>query len=145
MEKQDYHSHIVIHSTPKEAFEKISRVSEWWSKDFEGKSQKPNDVFTVKFSSGDMYKVKVSEVLPDNKIIWEFIDTYQGWVKNPTEWVGTKIVWEVFPQKDSVEVKMTHLGLVPELECFDRCTKGWDYLTHEILFKFLDEGKGHPV
>jgi hypothetical protein len=145
MTTQDYHSRFTANISPGEAFEKISRVSEWWSKNFEGKSQKPNDVFTVRFSSGDMYKAKVSEMLPDNKIIWEFIDAYQGWVKNPTEWVGTKIIWEVAPQKDSVEVKMTHSGLVPELECFDTCTKGWHYLMQESLFKFLNEGKGLPA
>jgi len=145
MEKQSYHSSIMIHSAPKEIFEKISRVSEWWAKDFEGQSQKRNDVFTVKFSSGDMYKMKVSEIEPDTAITWEVIDAYQGWVKNSTEWVGTKIVWEVVPQKDTVEVKMTHVGLVPELECFDRCTKGWNFLTHESLLKLLDGSQGHPV
>jgi hypothetical protein len=118
---------------------------QWWSKNFEGKSQKPNDVFTVRFSDGDMYQAKVAEMLPDTKIIWEFIDAYQAWVKNPTEWVGTKIIWEVFPQTDSVEVKITHVGLAPELECFDRCTKGWDYLMQESLCEFLNEGKGHPA
>ena len=145
MKEQAYHSSFTANSSPREAFEKISRVSEWWSKNFEGKSQKQNDVFTVRFSNGDMYTAKVSETLPDTKIIWEVIDAYQGWVKEPTEWVGTKIIWEVIPQKEGVEVEMTHIGLVPELECFNQCTKGWNYLTLESLSKFLNEGKGHPV
>jgi hypothetical protein len=145
MKEQDYQSSFTAHVSPREAFEKISRVSEWWSKNFEGKSQKSGDVFTVRFSSGDRYTAKVSEMLPDHQIIWEFIDTYQGWVKNSTEWVGTKIIWEVTPQKDSVEVKMTHVGLAPELECFDQCTSVWNYLMLESLFKFLNEGKGHPA
>ena len=145
MKEQDYQSSFTANVSPREALEKISRVSERWSKNLEGKSQKPNDVFTVRFRSGDMYKAKVSEMLPDTKIIWEFIDAYQGWVKNPTEWVGTKIIWEVTPQKDSVEVKMTHAGLVPELECFDQCTKGWNYLMLESLSQFLNGGKGRPA
>src|SRR5215467_5342626 len=102
MKEQGYHGSFTANVSPREAFENISRVSERWSKNLEGKSQKPNDVFTVRFRSGDMFKAKVSELLPDTKIIWEFIDAYQGWVKNPTEWVGTKIIWEVTPQKDSV-------------------------------------------
>ncbi|HEY4389665.1 MAG TPA: hypothetical protein VGN34_34925 [Ktedonobacteraceae bacterium] len=63
MKNQDYHSSITTHSTPEEAFDKVSRVSEWWAKDFEGKSEEPNDVFTVRFKNGDMYKVKVSEII----------------------------------------------------------------------------------
>jgi hypothetical protein len=144
MTTQDYQSSITADIAPQVAFDKIARVSEWWSKDFEGKSEEPNDVFTVRFKNGDMYKVKVAEIIP-NKIIWEVIDSYQGWHNDHTEWVGTKIVWEVFPQKDSVEVKMTHFGLVPEFECFDKCSQGWDYLMQKSLSKFLTENTGLPV
>jgi hypothetical protein len=145
MANQDYQSSMTTHSTPEEAFDKISRVSEWWAKDFEGKSEEPNDVFTVRFQAGDMYKVKVSERIPNKKVIWDVIDSYQGWHNDHTEWVGTKIVWEVVPQTDSIEVKMTHLGLVPEFECFDQCSLGWDYLMGKSLLKFLDTNKGMPV
>lgn len=145
MKKQEYHSSITASVTPQEAFEKISYVSEWWAKDFEGKSEEPNDVFTVRFQNGDMYKVKVSEIIPNKKITWEVIDSYQGWHNDHTEWIGTTIVWEVFSQKDSLEVKMTHVGLVPEFECFDQCSRGWDYLMQKSLLKLLNEGKGLPV
>ena len=142
--EQDYQSSFTANISPREAFENISRVSEWWSTDFEGKSAEPNDVFTVRFESGDMYKVKVAEIIPDKKIIWEVIDSYQGWHPDHTEWVGTKIVWEVFPQKDGVEVQMTHVGLVPEFECFDLCSKGWDFLTQNSLPELLNRGKDLP-
>ncbi len=145
MKEQDYHSSFTANASPGEALEKISRVSEWWGKDFEGRSQELNDVFTIKFPNGDRYQAKVAEIQPGSKIIWEFIDTYQTWVKDSTEWVGTKIIWEVTPQKEGVEVKMTHVGLVPELECFSQCTKSWNYLMLESLSKFLNEGKGQPV
>jgi hypothetical protein len=145
MKEQGYQSSFTAKVSPKEATEKISRVPEWWGKNFEGKSQELNDVFTVRFPNGDRYQAKVAEIQPDTKIIWEFLDTYQGWVKNPTEWVGTKIIWEVTPQKEGVEVKMTHVGLVPELECFDTCSQAWQYLMQQSLFTFLNEGKGGPV
>ncbi len=145
MKNQDYHSSISANITPSEALDKISRASEWWATNFEGSSQKPNDIFTVRFGNGDMYKVKVSEIIPDKKITWEVIDSYQGWHENHAEWTGTKIVWEVFPQKDSIEVKMTHLGLAPEFECFDKCSQGWDYLLQKSISRFLTENKGLPV
>ncbi len=145
MNNQDYQSSITTHSTPEEAFEKISRVSEWWAKDFEGRSEEPNDVFTVRFQNGDMYKVKVSESIPHKKILWDVIDSYQGWHDDHTEWVGTKIVWEVLPKTDSTEVKMTHAGLVPEFECFAQCRLGWDYLMGKSLLNLLNSNKGMPV
>ena len=145
MNKQDYHSDIVTNVTPTEAFEKIGRVSEWWATNFEGGSQKLNDVFTVRFGSGDMYKVKIIELVPNKKIVWEVIDSYQGWVKDHTEWVGTKILWEVLPKKDGTRIDLTHIGLVPIIECFDKCIQGWDYLLQKSLIKFLTEKKGLPA
>lgn len=39
--------------------------------------------------------MKIAEAVPAKKIAWDVIDTYQAWVKEPTEWIGTKIIWEV--------------------------------------------------
>ena len=39
---------------------------------------------------------------------------------------------------------MTHVGLVPGIECYEDCEKGWDFYIKESLFKFLTEGKGLP-
>ncbi len=99
MKKQDYHRSITASVTPQAAFEKICRVSQWWTKDFERKPEKLNDVFTVRFKSGDMYKIKVSEIILNKKIVWEVIDSYQGWHDNHTERVGTTIVWEISKEK----------------------------------------------
>jgi Activator of Hsp90 ATPase homolog 1-like protein len=143
--EQDYQGSIVAKVTPKEALDKISRVSEWWAKNFEGSSHKPNDIFTVRFGSGDRYQVKVSEITPDKKITWDVIDSYQGWVKNQTEWTGTKILWEISVQEDGTRIEMTHIGLAPTLECHDKCIQGWDYLLHRSLFGFLTVNKGLPV
>jgi len=145
MESQDYQNSITAHLSAQEAMTKISQVPKWWAKDFEGKSENPSDVFTIRFKSGDMYKLKVSEIIPDKKIVWEVIDSYQGWHKNHTEWTGTKIVWEIFSLNDGTEVKMTHVGLVPEFECFAACNRGWNYLIKESLQKLLDADKGMPV
>lgn len=145
MDQQDYHSSISTSVSPGEAFEKISRVSDWWAKDFEGKSKELNDVFTVRFKNGDMYKMKVFEIAPDKKIVWNVIDSFQGWHDDHTEWTGTKIVWEVVPQDDRTELKMTHGGLVPGFECFEKCNQGWNYLIQKSLLKLLNEGKGLPV
>jgi hypothetical protein len=143
--KQDYQSEIFAKTTPEEAFEKITRVQEWWSKNFEVKSRKATDVFTVRFPSGDMYKIRIAEIEPNKKIVWDVIDSYQGWVKDTSEWKGTKIVWEIKRENDGVSIDMTHMGLVPQIECFSRCKRGWDYLMQESLSKFLSEGKGLPV
>jgi uncharacterized protein YndB with AHSA1/START domain len=144
-QKQDYRTEISANVTPQEALDKISSVPEWWGKNFQGKSKRVNDIFTVHFPSGDTYKIRVAEIVPNKRIVWEVIDAFQGWVKNTSEWKGTRIIWEIKEEKNGgVLIDMTHVGLVP-LECYDRCKMGWDYLMHQSLSKFLTEGKGLPV
>jgi hypothetical protein len=143
--KQDYRTAIVANVTPKEAFDKIARASEWWANNFEGSSQQLDDVFTVRFGNGDMYKLKVSEFIPDQKITWQVIDSNQTWVTNITEWTGTKILWEVSAQEDGTRIDMTHIGLGPSLDCYDKCIQGWDYLLHKSLIGLLTDNKGLPA
>jgi hypothetical protein len=145
MKNQDYHASMVAKITPKEALDEISRVTDWWGKHFEGRSQKINDVFTVRFGSGDMYKMRVSELIPDTKIVWEVVDSFKTGVKDATEWTGTKILWEVSEQKDGIRIDMTHLGMNPDIECYGVCTQGWDYLLQKSLLKLLTENKGNPA
>ena len=42
------------------------------------------------------------------------------------------------------QVLFTHVGLVPQVECYDGCTKGWDQYIKGSLFKLLTKGKGEP-
>ncbi|HSW96502.1 MAG TPA: SRPBCC domain-containing protein [Candidatus Saccharimonadales bacterium] len=145
MDKQSYKKIIITKTTTKDAFDKICRIPEWWAKNFEGKSKEKGDVFTVVFKSGDMYKIKVAELVPNGKIVWDVIDSYQGWNDHHTEWNGTTIIWEISSQKDQTEVQMMHVGLVPEFACFESCSQGWNYLVEKSLQKLLDEDKGMPV
>jgi Activator of Hsp90 ATPase homolog 1-like protein len=145
LKTQDYHNNIASKIAPKEAFNKISEVSKWWSLIFEGSSSKPGDVFAVRFKNGDWYKINVEEMIPERKIAWKVIDSDQTWHEDRDEWTGTQIIWEISPEKDGSIVSMTHQGLVPEFECYDRCKAGWDYLMQKSLTKFLNEGKGLPA
>ncbi|HXZ04009.1 MAG TPA: SRPBCC domain-containing protein [Ktedonobacteraceae bacterium] len=145
MKQQDYHGSITASVTPQAAFEKISRVSQWWAKDFEGKSDEPNDVFTVRFKNGDWYTIKIAKLIPGKKILWDVIDAEQTWHEDRKEWAGTNIVFEISPLKNGSKVTLTHSGLTPEAECYDKCKMGWDYLMQKSLSKFLTEGIGLPA
>jgi hypothetical protein len=92
-----------------------------------------------------MYKLQIAEVVPNERMVWGVIDARQVWVKDPTEWVGTRIVWEISSQARGTQIDMTHIGLVPEIECYEKCTLGWDYLIKSSLSKFLTDNTGLPV
>ncbi|HEY4324313.1 MAG TPA: hypothetical protein VGN20_10010 [Mucilaginibacter sp.] len=143
MEQQDYTCRIETGVTAREAFDGINQVSGWWAANFEGNSQKLGDVFTVHFGE-TCATFKIIEIVPDKKIVWLTIDSYLDLLKNKQEWKGTKIVWEISTENNSTQITMTHVGLVPGIECYNDCIKGWDFYVKESLYGFLTRDKGLP-
>jgi len=142
----DYRTVLTTNISPREASEKIPQVSKWWSTIFEGSSSKVGDMFTVRFKkTGDWYTIRIDEMSPDKKIVWHVIDAEQTWHEHRKEWVGTTIIWEISPANNGSTITMTHRGLIPDFECYDKCKMGWDYLLKESLYKFLTRGAGQPV
>ena len=144
MNQQNYQCSIAADFTPREAFEGISRVNEWWAKNTEGSAEKLNDVFTVLFSNGTFVTFKVTESVPGEKIAWLVTDCYLPWLKDKTEWNGTTVMFEIFPLGDETQVTMTHIGLVPAIECYEGCEAGWNKYFKGSLFKLLTEHAGVP-
>jgi hypothetical protein len=145
MQQHDYYSILTANIPPKEALEKISRVNEWWSTQVEGSFSRPGDIFTVRFQNGDWYQIKIDALIPGQKLVWNVIDAEQTWHEESKEWAGTKILWEISPERDGSNVRLTHLGLIPEFECYGKCSRSWDWLMQKSITGLLTEGKGLPV
>lgn len=143
METKNYHSSITADTDPKKAFESISRVSEWWAKNLEGKSQNPGDVFTVHFGE-TFVTFKVVDVVADKTVTWQVIDCYLHWLTDKKEWSGTQIKWDISTRGPVTQIDFMHIGLVPEIECYNDCSTGWNFYVKESLFKLITEGKGLP-
>ncbi|MCW3106521.1 MAG: hypothetical protein JWQ09_1027, partial [Segetibacter sp.] len=137
MKENDYNTSIMVDATAHEAFESINSVSQWWTENLEGSSQKLNDEFTVRFGDVHMSKQKVVEVIPDKKVVWLVTDSKLNFIKDKNEWTNTKIVFEIAENGGKTQLSFTHIGLVPEVECYTSCTKGWDYYLKGSLFKLL--------
>ena len=119
-------------------------LKEWWAKNIDGNTVNLNDVFTVNFNGGTFVTFKVTESIPGEKIVWLVTDCHLPWLKDKTEWNGTSVVFEISPSAEGTQVTMTHVGLVPEIECYAGCEAGWNKYFKESLFKLLTENAGIP-
>src|SRR5664279_3445290 len=117
MEKHNYNATIVTKTSAKEAFEKISRVSDWWTSNIEGSSKNVNDVFTTRFGE-TFVTFKIVEAVPGQKALWHVTDCYLHWLKDKKEWKDTEMSFEIVPKDDATQINVTHVGLVPEIECY---------------------------
>ncbi len=144
MYNQDYNAIIIADITPIETFNRINKVSEWWSENITGRSENLGDVFTVHFQFGDSFTIRIIDMETGKKIVWLVTDCDLTWVADKQEWKNTKMWFEISNVNNSSRVSFTHIGLVPHLECFNGCKDGWDHFIKGSLFKFLSEGKGEP-
>jgi len=144
MTEQDYRISFAVNTAVTEVFSRINSVSEWWTEDMEGSSQKVDDEFTVHFDDIHVSTQKLIEVIPDKKVVWLVTKSKLNFIKDKSEWTGTKISFDLSNHDEETLINFTHFGLVPQVECYNACVEGWDYYIKGSLFKLLTEGKGMP-
>jgi len=144
MNTPDFTTSILVDQTPKEAFNAIKNVRGWWSEEIEGGTEKLNDEFTYHYKDVHYCKMKLIEVIPDKKVVWLVLDNYFNFTKDKNEWKGTKIIFEISQKDNKTLIRMTHLGLVPDYECFEVCQDGWSNYINNSLHSLIATGKGQP-
>jgi uncharacterized protein YndB with AHSA1/START domain len=144
MRGQDYSTSIIVDQSPQQVFEAVNRVRDWWSDDVEGQTDEPGSEF--KFHSGDYHhsNQKITEWVPNEKVVWHVVDSQINFVKDKTEWKGTDIIFEIARKDRKTELRFTHAGLVPALACYGDCSDAWSFFINQSLFNLITNGKGEP-
>jgi hypothetical protein len=143
MENKNFHRTITVNTSAEEAMKKISQVNLWWVKEFSGKAEKLNDKFHVPMGK-TFADFQITELGPNKKVVWKVTDSYIYWLKDKKKWNGTEVVFEISEKENSTQIDFTHIGLVPEIECYDVCEEGSTRYITQSLFKLITEGKGEP-
>jgi hypothetical protein len=141
----DFTTIILVNQTPKEVFDAVNNVSAWWQGEIEGSTHKLNDEFTYRMEDIHYSKQKVVEMIPNEKVVWLVTDSKLNFINDKTEWTGTKISFEISEINNKAQLRFTHLGLAPNIECYDACSNGWSLLIQQSLFSLITTGKGKKV
>jgi len=82
---RSYQTKIQIDHSPVEAFFKLTQVSIWWTKDFEGSSAQPGDEFIICHPGAHYAKHKVVEFIPGQKLVWLVTESKLDWLEKQDE------------------------------------------------------------
>lgn len=144
MSASDFSTAIQVDQSPEEVFNAVTNVRGWWSEEIEGDSAKLNDEFNYHYEDIHRCRVRLTEVIPNRKIVWLVEQNYFKFTEDETEWTGTKPTFEISEKDAKTELKFSHVGLVPEYECFDICRDSWTNYIQNSLKKLITTGKGEP-
>ena len=144
MNDQNYSISFTTNHSAEEVFAAINNVRGWWSEEIKGPTDKLGAEFTYHHENVHRCKMKITEFVPGEKVVWLVLDNYFNFTEDKTEWTGTKVVFEVSKKEAKTQVRFTHEGLVPEYECFDVCSNAWGSYINGSLQSLITTGKGRP-
>lgn len=144
MNAPDFTTSIEVDQSPSEVFDAITNVRGWWSEEIEGNAAKLNDEFDYHYEDVHRCKVKLTEVIPNKKIVWFVKKNYFNFTEDKTEWTGTKPTFEISEKDGKTQLRFTHYGLVPDYECYDICNNSWNNYIQNSLKKLITTGTGEP-
>ena len=133
-----------VDQTPEEAFAALTNVRGWWSGDIDGDTDKLGAEFTYRNRDVHRSTQRITEFAPNEKVVWRVLDAYLDFTEDPAEWNGTEITFEIARKGEQTEVRFTHLGLVPEFECYDTCSTAWAFYVNSSLRRLITTGQGEP-
>lgn len=136
---KDFTTTFLVDQSPKQVFKAVTNVRGWWQGLYEeeiiGKTEALNDEFTFRAGAGAHYsKQRLIEMVPDKKVVWLVTEGELSFVEKKDEWKGTKIIFDIAKKGNQTEVRFTHQGLNPDIECYDSCSSAWQmYLDQKFV------------
>ncbi len=144
MHHQHYTTTFVVDKTPDQAFNAVNNVRGWWSGEIGGVTNKAGEEFTYTVPDVHYCKMNIAALTPGRKIIWDVVESDISYLRDNTEWAGTRIIFDITPANGKTEVHFTHHGLVPEIECYNECSNAWGLLVNGNLRQLILTGKDQP-
>src|SRR6266446_9000169 len=143
MSDQNYTAVFLVDQTPEAAFAAINNVRGWWSEEIDGRTDQLGE-FKYRYQDIHRCSIRITELVPGKKVVWHVVDNYFNFVKDKSEWKDTNIVFEIAKKGDKIEVRFTHVGLVPAYECYGVCSDAWGTYINGSLRNLITKDKGQP-
>lgn len=144
MKNDNYSISFTVGQSAEEVFEATNNVRGWWSGEIEGDTDKLGADFTYRYKDMHRSKQRITELVPGKRIVWRVLGSQLSFLKDKSEWTGTEIVFEISAKGSQTEVRFTHAGLKPQIECYGSCSNAWGMLVNGNLRNLITTGNPQP-
>ena len=144
MEQMDYTSNFSVDKDTTITFNSIQDFRAWWSEEIEGHTDKLGETFFYHYKDVHLCKLKLVEVVPNEKLVYLVIDNEFNFINDKTEWINTKLIFDISKEGTQTKVSFTHEGLTPASECYNVCNDAWTGYIQGSLKNLIETGIGKP-
>lgn len=144
MKTKDFTVTITVDQNPTQVFNAINDPRAWWSQQIEGPTDQQGQPFLYHYKDVHICKIQVEVLVPGKKVVWLVLDNHFSFTQDKTEWKNTRIVFDISEKDGKTQLVFTHLGLVPEYECYNVCHDAWTSYIKGSLRDLIATGKGKP-
>lgn len=144
MSQQSFTVAISVAQSPEEVFKAVTNVAGWWSEEVTGGTTQLNDEFNYHFKDVHRCQMRLTEVVPGQKMVWQVLSNYFNFEPDKNEWEGSEVIFEISQSAGQTHLQFTHKGLQPGLGCYEVCSNAWTFYVTESLYKLITTGKGEP-
>ena len=141
---KDYTTAIVVDKDITEVFNSIKNFRAWWSEEIEGDTDKLGETFFYHYKDVHLCKIKLIEMIADKILVYLVIDNEFNFTKDKTEWVNTKLIFDLANENGKTKMVFTHEGLIPANECYNICNDAWTSYIQGSLKNLIETGTGKP-
>jgi hypothetical protein len=145
MNAKDFTVTFTVDQTPEVAFAAITNVRGWWSGEVDGDTDKLGAEFTYRYEDIHRSKQKITEFIPGQRVVWHVVEGYVNFTHDKTKWKGTDVTFDISEKGGKTEDRFTHVGLVPNIECFDSCSSAWAFYINGSLRNLIATGNGQSI
>ena len=141
---ENYSTAIIVNQSSEEVYDAVNNVRRWWSEEIEGPTDQLNKEWFYHYKDIHLCKMKVIELVPHQKVVWEVVDNSFNFIDDDKEWLGNHLIFEISNDGNKTKLTFTQNGLTPMDKCYNVCKDGWDNYITNSLYKYITTGKGEP-
>jgi uncharacterized protein YndB with AHSA1/START domain len=117
----------------------LEGLTGWWASTADGSGSAGGKIVLGFKGVDEKVTMRVDKAEPSGTVAW----TCLGHIGLP-DWEGTKIIFTLGERNEATTVLgFQHLGLVPELECYEQCHAGWEHFLSSLR-AYAEHGLGKP-
>ena len=142
MNQQSFTTSIMVQEAPEKVYEAINHPQSWWSDTITGNPGKLHEEWRYNFGDHHITRLKTVELMPGKRVAWLVLENHFKNARDPTEWVGDTIIFDISKQDGKTKIVFTQEGLVPSDDCYKNCEWAWKGFVEKSLASLITTGEG---